>query len=265
LLVALAPWQANSVSAASNCDGGDLSIDAEEASFFDVLNRHRADHGLQSLTLSPALNRVAAWMARDMAQHSHVAHADSLGRDPFRRMAECGFPFTPAGEDLAAGTSRDSGRAAFDLLRSSPQHNEIMLDPEFSRVGVAREYLANSTHSWYWAVEFGPADAVPTPTALPVPQNVTPVVNPATAPLEAAPVPASPVPVFASSGSNSALEAPEAGEAATVPPARPLAGVARRLAAAGRQFARRLPHSCEAPCPSGQGETGWWRRVWPGP
>jgi len=103
LLMTLAPWQAHSRSAASNCDAAEPSIDAEEASFVDVLNRYRAENGREPVTLDPVLDRVGAWMARDMAHYSRVAHVDSLGRDPLRRMAECGFPFAPAGEDLAAG------------------------------------------------------------------------------------------------------------------------------------------------------------------
>lgn len=251
LLAVFVPWQAISVPAAPNCDAGDPSIDAEEASFVEAMNRHRTDRGLQPLVVSPALNRVGAWMARDMAQRGAVAHSDSLGRDPFRRMADCGFPFAPAAENVGAGTLRDSGRAAFDLFRGSPQHDSIMLDSDFVVVGVAREFLANSTHSWYWAVEFGPSVAAATPTAAPTQPAVAPVVRPAAVvpegtsapvpvapPVEAAQPPQSPAPALAGSERDSDPGPTPSPLPAARPLARPLADISKIIAAVRRLFTR---------------------------
>ena len=191
-------------------------------------------------------------MARDMAQRGAVGHADSLGRDPFRRMADCGFPFAPAAENIGAGTLRDSGRAAFDLFRGSPQHDSIMLDSDFVVVGVAREFLANSTHSWYWAVEFGPAVVAATPTAVPTSPAVAPVVRPAAvlpqatpvsrmpvAPTaEAAPPPQPPAPALAALEVEPGPGASPISFPAARPLARPLADISKILAAVGRLFSR---------------------------
>jgi hypothetical protein len=52
-----------------------------------------------------SLENSSQWMSNDTASKNHFSHTDSLGRDPFQRMAAFGCTYTPAGENLAAGYS----------------------------------------------------------------------------------------------------------------------------------------------------------------
>ena len=123
-----------------------------------------------------------------MATKGYFSHTDSLGRNPWTRLGDCGNP-TYGGENLAAGTERASASAAFELLRNSPGHNAIMLSPEFRLIGIARQVAAGSPYGWYWATDFGDGDAAveaeappPAPvaaaaTASPPPRPEPPVVS----------------------------------------------------------------------------------------
>ncbi|MEP7215306.1 MAG: CAP domain-containing protein [Anaerolineaceae bacterium] len=147
-----------------------------------MTNAYRVQHGLGTLAISTGLNRASAWMVNDMATKGYFSHTDSLGRDPWTRLGDCGNP-TYGGENLAAGTERGSASAAFELLKSSPSHNAVMLSPEFRLIGIARQFAAGSTYGWYWATDFGNGDAT-VEAAAPPP---VPVVAAATA--SPAPVP----------------------------------------------------------------------------
>ncbi len=139
------------------CSVPEFSIDAEEQAFFEILNDYRASKGLTRLKWSANLSRTAEWMVRDMSGNDRFGHEDSLGRSPFVRSVDCGYP-VPAGENLAAGTNRSTAASAFELLRKSPSHDENMLTDYYVQVGVARLHAPGSKYTWYWAIEMGPVD-----------------------------------------------------------------------------------------------------------
>jgi len=161
-------------------------MDAEEQAFLDLTNVYRAQRGLGTLAISAGLNRSAAWMANDMATKGYFSHTDSLGRNPWARLGDCGNP-THGGENLAAGSERGSASAAFELLRNSPSHNSVMLSPEFRLIGIARQFAAGSTYGWYWATDFGHGEATVEAAAPPPPPAAVVATPPAPA---SAPAPA---------------------------------------------------------------------------
>jgi len=131
-----------------------VDVDARIKTLFDLVNEYRTENGLVTFRASVKLTEVADWMARDMAANNYMAHTDSLGRDPFVRMDDLGYAFnTWKGENVAAGPV-DPG-VTLDLWKNSPGHNENLLRPEYTVMGLGRAYGANTTHEWYWAQEFG--------------------------------------------------------------------------------------------------------------
>ena len=66
--------------ALTNCTVANLSVDAEEAHFLELINDYRGAG--DELTISVHLNRSASWMAVDLATRSDnvFSHTDSLGR-----------------------------------------------------------------------------------------------------------------------------------------------------------------------------------------
>lgn len=217
MLAALLPVASSgSAHALTNCATDDSSIDAEEANFLAIINDYRAKNGLATLSLSPGLNRSAAWMVNDMATRGYFGHTDSLGRGPWARMADCGYPLA-GGENLAAGAYRDTGGAAFELFRNSPSHNENMLVPEYRQIGIARVFVDGSRYGWYWATTFGTTGDAPPPPPPPTPAPPPPTPPsappPAFAPRAAA-VATPPVPPAAETQRQDLSTAAAAGPAA---------------------------------------------------
>jgi hypothetical protein len=158
------------------------TLDTEEQAFLTLINDHRIGNGLGTLSLNSELNNSAEWMSNDMAANDYFDHTDSLGRDPFERMADFGYDHsTWKGENLAAGMA--TAQTAFDLWKNSPVHNNIMLDANYEVIGIGRAYGADSTYGWYWTTDFGGLDpATPTPTPTPIP-TTTPTPTPTPTPM----------------------------------------------------------------------------------
>lgn len=155
-------------SAITNCTVTHEALDSEEMAFLAIINNYRAQNGLGSLTISTNLNRASAWMVQDLATNNYFSHTDSLGRSPYQRAIDCGYP-TGAGENLAAGTIHDTAAEAFELWRTSPGHNANMLGTHYQQIGIARYFKSGSQYGWYWATDFGSANDgtggnPPTPT-----------------------------------------------------------------------------------------------------
>ncbi|MCJ7510485.1 MAG: CAP domain-containing protein, partial [Dehalococcoidia bacterium] len=154
-----------------------LQLGQDEQAVLDLINAHRADNGLAPLSVSPTLTDAALWMSRDMAENDYFSHTDSLGRDPFQRMADFGYNFNAwKGENLVAGS--DTPQMSFELWRDSPGHNANMLNPNFVVVGLAQAYdpSPEDSYHWYWAAEFGGYDDGGTapPTSTPEPSPTSP-------------------------------------------------------------------------------------------
>ncbi len=89
-----------------------------------------------------------------MANNNYFSHTDSLGRDPFTRMAFFGYDTSGySGENIAAGYATASD--TFTQWKNSAAHNANMLDPNYFSLGVGRASNPNSTYGWYWTTDFG--------------------------------------------------------------------------------------------------------------
>jgi hypothetical protein len=88
-----------------------------------------------------------------MANQNYFSHTDSAGRNPSTRVQQCGFP-GGAGENIAAGTVRDTAQEVFDAWKASSGHNTNMLNSSYKQIGIGRHYNASSTYKWYWTTDF---------------------------------------------------------------------------------------------------------------
>ena len=139
------------------------TLDAEQSSFLTLINQYRAQNGLGALQVSLALQQSSQWMSADMAAKNYFSHTDSLGRDPFKRMAAFGYSYTPAGENIAAGYS--DAQNTFNQWKTACDpdatgactyaHNKNMLNASYKVIGIGRAYGASSTYHWYWTTDFG--------------------------------------------------------------------------------------------------------------
>lgn len=183
--------------AQADCTTGDTSLDSEEQTFLSLINAYRAQNGLGGLTVSTNLNRAATWMTNDLATNAYFSHTDSLGRSPYQRAIDCGYP-QGAGENLAAGGGWSSAQSAFDAWKASPGHNSNMLGAYYRQIGISRYYHSGSPYGWYWATNFGATDdgtggAPPPPPPTNTPTQA-PTSTPTTPPTSTPPPAATPTP-----------------------------------------------------------------------
>ena len=132
--------------------------DPQERAFLRQINSYRKKRGLTQLVVDTSLMRAAHAHSVDMTKVSRVTgHNMRGGITPRQNFRKHGYPVNGAviGENLAMGTSRDSGAEAFDAWQGSSTHNRTMLDGRFQAIGIARVYDANSTYGWYWTTTFG--------------------------------------------------------------------------------------------------------------
>ena len=222
------------VHAQSNCDVSDASNDAVELEFLRLLNAYRATKGAAELSLSPALNRAATWMAHDLGGRSSLAHRDSLGRTPWDRMPDCGYS-VPGGENLAGGLAYESASAALEAWKRSSSHNAVMLEASFREVGIARVYVDGSRYGYYWVTNFGYGGTIRAATAAPTPTPTAPAPAPPPPPPVTAAQPPAPPPPTAPPSPASVTLSPGAAyvtwNGTAVSPAVAFASVANSLAA----------------------------------
>ncbi len=185
LIVAAA---AMAVAARPDTTAATTPLDAEEQAFLTLINNYRQQNGLGTLTVDTKLQDASEWMSIDMGVNAYFSHTDSLGRDPWTRMAFFGYNYnTWKGENLAAGTS--SAQTAFNLWQDSPGHNANMLGANYTAIGIARRYTAESPYLWYWTTDFGGFVSSPMPPQSSTTPTTAPTATPTPAPT-ATPTPA---------------------------------------------------------------------------
>lgn len=132
--------------------------DAQEAAFLRTINKYRKRKGLKPLALSKPLMLAAHKHSQDMSRMNRVRNHDLLGGVSSKQnLANHGYPVGRAmwGENLAYGTTRKTGRKAFNAWKRSPGHNQNMLNKRYRAIGIARVFDPNSTYKWYWTTTFG--------------------------------------------------------------------------------------------------------------
>lgn len=110
----------------------------------------RAAAGLSPLARDAKLEKAAISQAAYMAASGKMNHTTGFGRDFATRMRKEGVA-APAAENLAHG--RMEPPRLFAMWMASPGHRTNMLDPRFSRYGLA--YASDGNGQRYWALVLG--------------------------------------------------------------------------------------------------------------
>lgn len=117
---------------------------------FAHLTEIRTAAGLPALTPDPKLERAAIRQSAYMARAGRMVHDTGWRRDFATRMAQDGIA-APAAENLAHGRM-DTARL-FRMWVDSSGHRKNMLDPRFSRYGLA--YAGTADGRRYWTLVLG--------------------------------------------------------------------------------------------------------------
>jgi uncharacterized protein YkwD len=109
-----------------------------------LISQYRAGYGLGGVVVDERLNRAAEHQARAVAATGILDHGEFTSR-----MAAYGIRGYRA-ENLAAGSDRVEDVIA--RWKASPGHNQNMLLPQVTKVGLARVDSPGMGYGRYWAL-----------------------------------------------------------------------------------------------------------------
>ena len=119
-------------------DGNLISEDEIRDEIIRLLNQYRENNGLQKLSAKNELNQAAKTRSREII--NKFDHIRPDGRDVWTAIAEAGYKYNAAGENIAycgvSSTSKETALYLFNMWKDSPLHNENMMDPIYRDVGV---------------------------------------------------------------------------------------------------------------------------------
>ena len=154
--------------------------DDEKQEYLDAINMARSEtqdcgvHGTYDpappLEWSDALYKAAYEHAQDMVKSNTFSHdgsgersdwtAQYLGLERGSTMKEriehnAYKNWKHIGENITAGTYRDTAQEAVDSWLNSDGHCANLMNPDFTEVGLAHVYGADTKYSHYWSQELG--------------------------------------------------------------------------------------------------------------
>lgn len=116
-----------------------------------LTNAERAKVGCGPLRVDGRLAAAAQAHSTDMALNNYFSHTSRDGRSPFQRIADAGYTFSLAAENLAAGQ-----RTAVDAVAGwmqSAGHRANVLNCSLTQIGVG--YATGGSYGNYWTQDFG--------------------------------------------------------------------------------------------------------------
>jgi uncharacterized protein YkwD len=132
----LSPGETSALSAPANT--------SEARAAATLITRYRSGYGLGAVTVDDRLNRAAGHQARAVAATGILDHGEFTSR-----MAAFGIRGYRA-ENLAAGS--DTVEDVIARWKASPGHNQNLLLPQVTRIGLARVETPGSGWGRYWAL-----------------------------------------------------------------------------------------------------------------
>src|SRR5690606_28819279 len=99
------------------------------------MNEERVREGLQPLAVDNRLSDAAYKKAIDMIQKQYWAHESPDGVKPWKWLADSGYNYTEAGENLARGFT--TGQEVTSAWLASPSHRSNVLGASYANVGFA--------------------------------------------------------------------------------------------------------------------------------
>lgn len=131
-------------------------VDAATAA--QMISQYRINNGLPAVMPDPQLTAIAQTQASAMAAAGSVQASQAPNLQLATRMASIGETKTAASENVSAGYRTFA--EAFSGWRESPNHNQVLLDPKATRLGIATAYSSTAKHKVFWSlVMAGPRPA----------------------------------------------------------------------------------------------------------
>lgn len=116
----------------------------------NLVNQYRAEAGLAPLTLSPSLCEAAEIRAAELL--ISFSHTRPNGQPCVSTFDSLGIPYGYAGENIAAG--QKSASEVMNSWINSPGHKKNIMNPNYTKIGIACYYDASAPYSYYWVQMF---------------------------------------------------------------------------------------------------------------
>lgn len=142
--------------------GGGLDEAATASLVLRLVNQARAQSRLCGdaqfaptgrVHLSEVLAHAARAHSQDMARNDYFNHVSLDGATPAERIRRAGYVSLVTGENIAAGQM--TAAQVVTAWIESPEHCSVLMDPEFTEMGVSLAVAAKSRHGTYWTQKFG--------------------------------------------------------------------------------------------------------------
>ena len=135
---------------------GDRScVDSVEFAVIALINDYRAENGVPPLWMSQTLSDAAEYHSASMATNGYFSHdLAAEGITWSQNMTNHGYSYnTWRGENLAGGQS--SAEDVFAAWVNSSPHNAVMLNADFTAIGIGMIFSDPALYGWYWTTDFG--------------------------------------------------------------------------------------------------------------
>lgn len=109
--------------------------DITKTVLINLVNRERADLGLQPLKENEKLNQGAFLKAQDMMEKDYFSHQSPEGVSPWHWFSKSGYNYQNAGENLAIGFL--DSEEVYRAWLNSASHRNNLLNPTYKEVGIA--------------------------------------------------------------------------------------------------------------------------------
>jgi len=120
-----------------------------------LLNEARVNNGLNPLNINPTLTATAQAYSDVMAANNWFEHIGPDGSQPWDRALAMGYPSSFVGENILVASFKVSGRTAHNMWWSSPPHQENMLFPDYTEIGVACSTSRSTSGLYYCTMNLG--------------------------------------------------------------------------------------------------------------
>ncbi|WP_162409565.1 CAP domain-containing protein [Acuticoccus sediminis] len=124
------------------------SVDPGRAA--ELINAHRKAHGRAPLVVDPALNRVAADTARELARRDKLMTSMHTPGGLARRLDEANYPAARAAENLGSGYP--TLVMAVEGWERSSGHNKNLLNRDVTHMGIGLALTDKGKYHSYWVL-----------------------------------------------------------------------------------------------------------------
>jgi len=116
----------------------------------NLTNKERQEYNLQTLTVSPLLDKAAQMKAIDMAKNGYFAHTSPAGKTPWYWLEKVGYKYQYAGENLAINFS--DSKDVTSAWMASPTHRANIEKRNYTEIGTGVAeglYKGKKTYLWH--------------------------------------------------------------------------------------------------------------------